>query len=108
MSESKEILELEARVVALEYLLKHCLWNIVVQRIDEETRDDPEVESDDLAIREARLFRKNCIAELKNATFQGAHPAMSDHLSALVHDHVERVVGELVQEMEAELGGRHS
>jgi len=39
--------------------------------------------------------------QLKKASFCGADPALSDHLSALVHDHVERVFEEIVREVEA-------
>jgi hypothetical protein len=92
---SEKEFELEAKVVALEYILKQCFWNIIFLRIKNENGDD------DLAIREAKLFRRLFRQRLKKASFRGTDPALSDHLSALVHDHVERVFEEIVQEMEA-------
>jgi hypothetical protein len=103
MSRSETEFELEARIVALEYLLKQCLWNILVMKADQELADDPDGD-ETLPIREARLFRKNAVAELKKASFSGTDPSLSDHLAAIVHDAVERVCEELVSEMEAELG----
>lgn len=98
MAASERELELEARIVALEYLLKHCLWVLTVQRVDQDDGDDED------AVKEAKLFRKACRQSLKRASFSGADPTLSDHVVALVSDHVERVLGELVQEMELRLG----
>lgn len=98
MPKSETEIELEARVVALEYLLKHCFWNVIIQRIDADGGDDQD------AVNEAKLFREMCRERLKEASFSGVDPALSDHVAALVSDHVERLLGELVQEMGEQLG----
>jgi hypothetical protein len=94
---SETELQLEARVIALEYLLKHCLWNLIIQQTNADEGDDV------AAVNEARLFRKLCRESLKRAAFAGVDPTLSDHVTALVSEHVERVLGELVQEMEERL-----
>jgi hypothetical protein len=94
---SETELQLEARVIALEYLLKHCFWNLIVQQINADDGDGGD------AVNEAKLFRKLCRESLKKAAFAGVDPALSDHVTALVSEHAERVLGELVQEMEERL-----
>ena len=98
MPKSENELNLEARVIALEWLLKHCFWNIIIQRINADEGND------DDAVNEAKLFRKMCRQSLKRASFENVDPALSDHVTALVSDHVERVLGELIAEMEGQLG----
>jgi hypothetical protein len=94
---SETELQLEARVIALEYLLKHCFWRLIVQQINADDGDDGD------AVNEAKLFRMLCRESLKKAAFAGVDPALSDHVTALVSEHAERVLGELVQEMEERL-----
>jgi hypothetical protein len=100
---SERELELEARVVALEYLLKQCFWQIILARAGQEIGSDGD-DAGDLAVRETKLFRKMVVNELRKASFSDADSALSDHLAAVVQGHVERVLGELVQEMEDKLG----
>src|ERR1700731_68979 len=96
---SEREVELEARVLALEYLLKMCLWNIFHMRTDDE-----EDSSDDSVVRESKLFRRNVKTHLRKASLSGVDPALSDHMASLVHEHAVRVLDEIVQEMEAKLG----
>ncbi|MCA0342826.1 MAG: hypothetical protein LCH99_24245 [Proteobacteria bacterium] len=92
-------LSLQARVIALEYLLKLTLWNVAVARADRNDHDDTS------AIAEIAALADDTEEALNSATFPTAGPALSDHLAASVRDSVRRVLRELVGEMEAELGG---
>ena len=87
-------MDTEARLIALEYLVKHLLWNLVVLRVDQENGDDHE------ALNEVKAFSLDIVKELNGATFPNLDPARSDHVAALVRDHVQRVVRELAEEME--------
>jgi hypothetical protein len=73
---SETELQLEARVIALEYLLKHCFWKLIVQQINADDGDDGD------AVNEAKLFQKLCRESLKKAAFAGVDPALSDHVTA--------------------------
>jgi ribulose 1,5-bisphosphate synthetase/thiazole synthase len=96
---SEREIELEARILAAEYLLKQCFWQMILQRaVQEADGDDDDV--GDLATREAKQFRKLVIKDLRKASFPGLDPAWSDHVSDLVREHAERIVEELVQAME--------
>lgn len=92
-------LSLQARVIALEYLLKLTLWNVAVARADRNEDDDTS------AIAEIAALADDTEEALNSATFPTADPALSDHLAACVRDNVRRVLRELVGEMETELGG---
>jgi hypothetical protein len=93
-------LQVEARIIALEYLVKECLQSIIRIRIRKQVEDgDNDKDIDQLAVEDAKIFRLGA-QELRTASFPNLDPAMSDHLSALVRDHALRVLKELVQEME--------
>jgi hypothetical protein len=108
MAPTNQELELEARIVALEYLVKQCFWQIILNSAIQETEGEDEDDADGLTIRGAKTFRKKVVNELEKATFSGRDPAVSDHLAALVREHAGRVVGELVQDMEKKLSPRPS
>ena len=88
----------EARIVALEYLVKHLLWNLVVLRVDQDSGDNQD------ALEEINAFLRDTVGELQGATFPGLDPAGSDHMAALVRDPVQRVVRDLAEEIAKELG----
>lgn len=96
VSDSQELVDLKARVVALETLLKHVLWNVAVLVAD---RD-----GDDMAttVSDLQLFIGNLAQEMRTKTFPDLDPAMSDHLAQGAAGHVERVLSELVQAIEDE------
>jgi hypothetical protein len=70
---SETELQLEARVIALEYLLKHCFWNLIVQQIHADDGDDGD------AVNEAKLFRELCRESLKKAAFTGVGRSAGCH-----------------------------
>jgi hypothetical protein len=63
-SQSERELQIETRIVALEYLLKQCFWQIILARATQETASDDD-DADDLAVRETRLFRKMVVSEMQ-------------------------------------------
>ena len=91
-------METEARIIALEYLVKYLLWNLVVMRVEQDGGDDQET------LKEISAFSRDIREELGQATFPGLDPVHSDHVAAVVRDHVQRVVRELAEEMAKELG----
>jgi hypothetical protein len=100
---SENELQLEARIIALEYLVKECLQSIIRMRVGKQAEDgDNDKDIDQLAVQDAKIFRLGA-RELSKASFPDLDPVRSDHLSALVRDHALRVLKELVQEMEERL-----
>jgi hypothetical protein len=96
--ESEDEVEMLARIIALEHLVKHVLWNLIIQRVDQDGGDDQD------ALDEARRLKTDVTGTLTQSSFPGVDPSMSDHVVALVHDHAERVLRELIEEMEERLG----
>jgi hypothetical protein len=97
-SQAEREIEIQARVIALEYLVQQLLWIVITDRTDGKKGDSSDV------IEEARSLGSNCLDELEGATLPGSDPATSDHATALVHENVERVFRELVAKMESRLG----
>jgi hypothetical protein len=89
----EEELQLMAQVMALEYLVKHLLWIQAVRVADEQGGDEQ------TAARELEQFVENSAADLERSTVKTTDPAISDHLTALVSEHVRRIVDALVKEM---------
>ena len=85
-------LELRARIMALEYLVKHLLYNQAV------ALDDAHDENEEVAARELVQFAENCEADLERSTVSNVDPATSDHVAALVSESVRRLVDELLRE----------
>lgn len=101
-SQAEREIEIQARVIALEYLIKHLLWTYITERVDRDGGGSEDV------VREASLLGSNFLEELAEAALPDSDPAMSDHATALVRENVERVFRELVAEMELKLGLRPS
>jgi hypothetical protein len=55
---SQREIELEARIVAVEYLLRQCFWQMFLHRAAREAGDDDD-DVGDLATREAKETRNN-------------------------------------------------
>jgi hypothetical protein len=85
--ESEREIEMLARIIALEYLVKHLLWDLLHEEDD--------------AVREANLLANEADGEIEHSAFPGIEPAMSDHVSDLVRRHVARVLRELADELAA-------
>jgi hypothetical protein len=85
--ESEREIEMLARIIALEYLVKQLLWNLM------KDDDDP--------VKQTELFAESATKEIANSAFPGIEPALSDHVSDLVREHVARVLRELADELEA-------
>lgn len=88
----EEELKLAARVMALEYIVKHLLWNQAVFAADARDANDQAVAA------ELALFAENCGSDLERSTVSNADPATSDHVAALVSESVQRIVDELLSE----------
>jgi hypothetical protein len=102
---SENEFQLEARIIALEYLVKECLQSIIRMCVGKQAEDgdnDKDIDIDQLAVQDAKILRLGA-RELSKASFPDLDPVRSDHLSALVRDHALRVLKELVQEMEERL-----
>jgi hypothetical protein len=78
--------------MALEYLVKHLLYNQAIAQADALDEEDQTV-AEELA-----LFAENCGSDLERSTVSNADPATSDHVTALVSDSVRRLVDELLRE----------
>ncbi|SRR6266436_3857152 len=98
---SENELQREARIIALEYLVKECLQSIIRMRVGKQA-EDGDNDIDQLAVQDAKILRLGA-QDLRAASFPDLDPARSDQLSALVRDHALRVLEELVQEMEERL-----
>jgi hypothetical protein len=94
---SERELQVEARIIALEYLVKECLKSIIQMRVRKQADDGDNDKPS--AVEWAKIYRLGA-RELTKASFPDLDPAMSDQLSALVRDHVLRVLEELVKELE--------
>ena len=92
-------LDLFGRVMALEHLVKHAIWSLTVQGVDQEGGDNND------AIHEVRLFRENVTQQLRTTSSPVIDLARSDHMAAIVRDHADRVLTELIHEREERLGG---
>ena len=68
--------------MALEYLVKHLLWNQGVLLADQRDEDEQTVAA------ELALFAENCGADLEESTVSNVDPATSDHVAALVSESV--------------------
>ena len=93
MPASEAEIDLQARVVALEYVLKACLMKLVRLNSIVTDHDDPS------PIGDMMLLGKKLKRELSKATMSLDEPAMSDHVSSLVQEHTERLFRELVERM---------
>jgi proline dehydrogenase len=93
-------LNLLGRIIALEHLVKHAFLNWIIDKVD---RDDGDNED---AIEEAKNFKQSVTQSLAAASFEHLDPALSDHIAAIVRECGERVLQELVQEMEEQLGDK--
>lgn len=100
-------LELQARINAIEYLLRQVHWQFVFDKaareLIAETKDPA-----DVAVSELKVFRKRALEQLKGTSIKGVDPALSDHVSALVREHVERVLEELIAGIEGKHGPKGS
>ena len=97
--QTEATLDLFGRVMALEHLIKCAIWSLTVQRVDQEGGDNND------AIHEARLFRDNVTQQLRTSSSPVIDPGWSNHIAAIIRDHADRVLTELVHEMELRLGG---
>jgi hypothetical protein len=88
-------LELSARITAFEYLVKQLLWMQAENHVREHGGDATEPIS---------ALRQDAAASLQRATFPSLDPASSDHVSALTTEHVDRVLGELIEEIQEASG----
>ena len=100
-------LELQARINALEYLLKQIHWQFVLEKAARESIVETK-DYADVAVWDLKLFRNRALEQLKNTSIKGVDPALSDHVSALVREHVERILGELIAGMEGKLDPKRS
>ena len=83
-------LELSARIAGIEYLLKQLLWRDA-DRFAERTSVPATAAIDEV--------RRDAASSLQRATFPSMQPASSDHVAAMVAENVERVLAELIEEM---------
>ena len=86
-------LELSARIAGIEYLLKQVLWRqaeafATAHNVDANHAID--------------AARQDAASSLQHAAFPGLDPSASDHVAAMAAEHVDRVLGELIEEMESE------
>jgi hypothetical protein len=93
MAETEKELELLARVIALEYLVKTCLMYIV--RLKCKVFDGDTSSS----AGEMMLVSKNIKRALHNVTIDDTDPAMSDHVSSLVEEWANRIITDIVEQM---------
>jgi hypothetical protein len=100
--QTEATLDLFGRIIALEHLVKHAIWSLTVQRVDEQGGDNKD------AIREAQRFRENVTRQLRTSSPPVIDPVRSDYMAAIVRDHADRVLTELVHEMEERLCGDSS
>lgn len=89
-------LEMSARIAGVEFLVKRLIWILIV----------PEGGDEKDAIAETVAFREESKEALQHAAFPSLGPASSDHVAAMAAESVDRVLGELIEEMEAEYGIR--
>jgi hypothetical protein len=101
-SQDEREIEIQARVIALEHLVKRLLWIVITNEVERNNGDSEEVVS------ETKLLASDIRDELETASLPGIHPSMSDHATALVRENTERVFLELVEMMETRLLGRQS
>ena len=92
-------LDLQARINALEYLLKQFHWQFVLDKAGREPIE-PNEDPTNRAVRDLKAFRERALEQLRNISFKNVDPTLSDHTSALVREHVERVLGELIAGLE--------
>jgi hypothetical protein len=103
MAESEKELELEARIIALEYLVKQCLTNILST-----SPQGDDYFGDDYAVLRAKRFRAEARKALRKAAISGDDPVKSDHVSGLVFDYVDHLLDEMIQEMKVKLSRSRS
>lgn len=89
----EKVVELEGRIIALEYLLKHAFWNIFVARADLDGEDQGEV------IKNTREFASSISDDIAASGIQGRDAAMSDHLSGIAQDHALKLLHELLSDV---------
>ena len=94
--DNERYLELSARIAGIEYLLKQTLWIVAAQ-------DDP---PDEDAVAQVAELRAEVSASLQHGAFPSLAPATSDHVAAMAAEHADRVLKELIDEMETEYGTR--
>ena len=100
MPVSEAEIELQARVIALEYVLKTCLMKLVRLNsmiIDHDNPFDHHEHSSPVGY--MLLLAKKMKRELSKSAISVDDPAMSDHVTLLVQEHSERLFRELVEEM---------
>ena len=83
-SQGEREIEIQARVIALEYLVKRLLWIVIAKHVDSADGYGEDV------ISEARLLAGNLADELE-CFLPDSDPATSDHATALVRENVARV-----------------
>jgi len=86
---------METRIAAVEYLVKQLLWMQAEDHVREHGGDAAEPIS---------ALRQDAAASLQRATFPSLDPASSDHVSALTTEHVDRVLAELIEEIQKASG----
>jgi hypothetical protein len=101
-SQDEREIEIQARVIALEHLVKRLLWIVITNEVERNNGDSEEVVS------ETTLLASDIRDELETASLTGIDPTMSDHATALVRENTERIFLELVEMMETRLLGRQS
>src|SRR5262245_21757637 len=96
---SEAEIELQARVIALEYVLKTCLMKLI--RVNSIIMDhDNPLDHDHLSpVGDMMLLAKKMKGELSKSAISGDIRAMSDHVTSLVQEHTERLFRDLVEEM---------
>lgn len=84
---------MQARIIALEYLVKHLVTESVA--LNAAAREGTATAMvDDL-----KQYRKDIAEEMRGATLPLLDPAMSDHLTDLVARHLDRLIDEMIEEL---------
>jgi hypothetical protein len=100
MRASEAEIELQARVIALECVLKTCLIKLARLNSIVADRDNPfDHHQDSSPIGNMMALAKKIRTKLSKSSISGNDLVMSDHVTSLVQAHTERLFQELVEEM---------
>jgi hypothetical protein len=91
--DEEERLDIIARMLALEYLLKRVFWMAALNRLELDGETDPET----ALLADLPKYAADAEDDLSRTTVRDANPAISDHVVALVSEHVTRFVDEIAQ-----------
>src|SRR5258706_313713 len=90
--ETERELDLQARVIALEYLVKHCL--VLLMTLPPQ---DDEYDGADFAVLNAKRLRAQARKALRKVAVSASDPATSDHLADLVYQHADLLLDEVTK-----------